>query len=255
MIMFAHERYQAISALLARKQRMAVGELHAALNVSVATLRRDLTVMERAGALVRVHGGVLHPQSVRSEPSFTTKSETSVSAKQAIAAGVAQLIPDGVAVFVDSGTTCLAVARMLFTRPSVHLITNSVPLLQEAYDRGVTVTAIGGQLRPVSGALVGGEALSSVDLFHAAWAVIGTSGITLDGGLMTTEVHEAGVKQYFLQHAKQRVVVADSTKWGVPSVVRFATWNDVNYWVTDRSLAVQHARAIERLGPKVIRCR
>ena len=71
--MFAHERHRSISNLLARKQRVTVADLQKALKISPATLRRDLAEMEKEGQLLRVHGGVLHPNAMRNEPSFRHK--------------------------------------------------------------------------------------------------------------------------------------------------------------------------------------
>jgi DeoR family transcriptional regulator, fructose operon transcriptional repressor len=64
MLMFAHERHQAIQQLLSRKRRLTVNALQRELKISSATLRRDLSELEEAHLVVRVHGGVVHPSAL-----------------------------------------------------------------------------------------------------------------------------------------------------------------------------------------------
>ena len=53
------ERQQEILARLESRGAMSIHELAAALFVSEASIRRDVALLERDGALRRVHGGVL----------------------------------------------------------------------------------------------------------------------------------------------------------------------------------------------------
>jgi len=252
--MFAHERHNAISQLVAKKERITVGSLQKTLKISSATLRRDLAEMEKGGKIVRVHGGVVHPQSMRGEPSFLRKSNEAVNAKRAIADSAARLVPDGASVFVDSGTTCLEIGRRLLARSGLTLITNSVLLLHEACLAGVPIVATGGELRTLSGALTGAVALGWLEYLQADWAFIGASGINAQA-VATTELSEAAVKRQFLCHARHRVLAADGTKWNQTAPVRFATWPDFECWLTSDSLSAADVKPVEQLGVKVTRCK
>ena len=57
--MFALERKQEIMTILKKENSMTVRKLAATLFVSEASIRRDLTVMEKEGLVKRVHGGVM----------------------------------------------------------------------------------------------------------------------------------------------------------------------------------------------------
>jgi len=253
--MFAHERHNAISELVSKKERVTVCALQKTLRISSATLRRDLAEMEKSGRIVRVHGGVVHPQSLRGEPSFLRKSHTSVEAKRSIAAAASGLVPDSASVFLDSGTTCLEIGRSLLARSGLTLITNSVPLLHEAYMIGAPILATGGELRPLSGALTGAVAVEWLEQhLQADWAFMGASGID-SCGVATTELGEAAIKRQFLRHARHAVLAADGTKWNQTAPVRFATWPEFEYWLTSDALPTMNIKPLKDAGVKVLRCK
>ena len=237
--MFTHERHRVIADLISREQRMTVQEIQTRVKVSPATLRRDLTEMEKAGLLVRVHGGVVHPQALRSEPSFSLKSRRAVEAKRTMAKAAAESVPDGSTVFVDSGTTCLEIGRRLLARSSVQVVTNSAPLLYEAYSSGAAIVALGGELRPISGALTGLLTLDWLARLRIGHAFLGASGLGPDGAA-TTELSEATIKTAVLQSvAKEggrRTLAADGSKWNQSALVRFAAWNEFDTWITSSEL-------------------
>src|SRR5882757_6472670 len=160
--MFAQERSNIIKKIVRKHRRMTFAELQQLVKVSPATLRRDLAELELAGDVIRVHGGVLDPCYVRTEVSFDERVVLNSSAKRAIAAAAALLVPSGATVLVDAGTTCLELGKILLGRKDVKLITNSVALMTAAFQGEAAVLCIGGELRKVSGALIGGAALSAL---------------------------------------------------------------------------------------------
>ena len=250
--MFAHERHRSISDLVTRKQRITVAELQKALKISPATLRRDLAEMEKEGLLLRVHGGVLHPNAMRREPSFRHKKGEAFSEKRAIARKAAELAGDGGTVFIDAGTTCMEIARLLLPRPEIKIITNSVPVLFEAWRTGMNVVAVGGELRTISGALTGAGAVEWAEHLHVDMAFIGASGADPDG-VSTTETSEAMVKQIFVTRRRKCILLADARKWNHPATVRFAHWGEIDTWVTSTLLSPADASVVENLGAKVLR--
>ncbi len=241
--MFTHERHRLIADLIAKDQRMAVRDIQKALSISPATLRRDLAEMEKAGLLVRVHGGVVHPQALRGEPSFSLKSRKAVAAKRAMAALASTKVPDGATVFVDSGTTCLEIGRRLLARPTVRVVTNSVPLIAEAYQNGNALLALGGELRPISGALTAHLCEAWLAELSLEWAFLGASALNPSGAL-TTELSEAAIKQQLLAQARHKVLAADASKWGESALVRFAPWEAFDLWITSGPLPADFAATL-----------
>ena len=212
---------------------MSFAELQNLVRVSPATLRRDLSELERAGDLIRVHGGVLDPLYARTEISFDERQQRLNTEKKFIAAKVNELIPAGSSVFVDAGSTCLEAGKLLMRRGDIRLITHSVALVAACSHAEASIICIGGELRKVSGALVGGPALNAFANLQFDFAVIGATGLN-SKGCWTTEFTETEIKKSIIARAKRRIILADQSKWQAPGTVLFSRWDDINDWVIDK---------------------
>ncbi|MDF3057249.1 MAG: DeoR family transcriptional regulator [Rariglobus sp.] len=246
--MFAQERHQAILTALEKQPSITLTALEGLLKASPATIRRDLTFLEKLGKLVRTHGGVLHPDHAQGEVSFDRKSRESLEAKLALAKSAAALVKPGATVFVDAGTTTLEIGRLLVARPQLTLFTNSVPLLSERPAADTRLIAIGGEVRSVSLALTGAGALEWVRRLRPDFAFLGASGIDASGGPCTTELSEAGVKGAIAAGARRAVVVVDSSKWDQPAAIRYANWAQIHDVFTDRAFTRAERTALTSHG-------
>lgn len=254
MLMIAHERHLRIRQVLAQRGSCTVAALRDLLGVSAATLRRDLTLLERLGEVVRSHGGVMDPSRTAGEPPFAGRMREAVEAKQRIAERAVALIPPGATVFVDAGSSALALGQRLLERGGHVLYTNSLPLLQDLRAQGAKLVCIGGERRDVSQALVGGLALDWLGRLHFDVAVLGASGLDAREGASTTELMEAAVKREVLQRAGRSILLADARKWGRPAAVCFSSWDRIADWVTDYQPTRRERETLRRLGTTVHTC-
>ena len=249
--MFAQERSNLIKNIVRKHRRMTFDQLQQLVKVSPATLRRDLAELDLAGEVIRVHGGVLDPSYVRTGLSFDDRAVLNSASKRSIAAAAALLVPAGATVLVDAGTTCLELGKALLGRKDVRLITHSMALVSAASQGDASVICLGGELRKVSGALIGGTALQALNLIHADVAFIGASGLDPKEGCSTTELFEAEIKINMLSRATQKVLLADRAKWRTPSTIHFAGWNAFTDWVTDEIPDPEEARRLSLDGLKI----
>ncbi|EFL28625.1 putative DeoR-family transcriptional regulator [Streptomyces himastatinicus ATCC 53653] len=109
----AERRHQMILRALRSGGPAAVADLSAQLNVSAATIRRDLLKLEEDGLLTRVHGGAVVEGG---DQPFAEVAEVRVADKDAIAVRAAGLVEDGQTVLLDIGTTAYRLARQLHGR-------------------------------------------------------------------------------------------------------------------------------------------
>jgi len=249
--MFAPERHRAIKEIVRKHRRMAFDELQRLLKVSPATLRRDLTELEQAREIIRVHGGVLDPGYARSEISFDERLLRNRAAKKDIAAKAVSLVPSGASVFVDAGSTCIEAGKALLGRKDIRLITHSLALLEAAFHEEAPILCIGGELRKVSGAFTGGAALGALDKLHADIAFLGASGLDPEHGCTTTELSEAEVKSAILSRSTRKILLADQTKWKNSSTVRFAEWKQLTDWITDKAPPANETKVLCNAGLKI----
>jgi len=247
--MFAHERHEAILLALEAGKPLTVPQLQRVLRVSGPTIRRDLAFLSDTGKVIRTHGAVVHPDHIDAELSFARKTRAALSAKIRLAEAAVRLVRPGQSVFVDAGSTAFEAGKRMLQVANLTVITNSIPLLSERPAASVRLIALGGEVRSLSLALVGGEAADWIRKLRLDAAFLGTSGLDLTEGPTTTEFSEAGVKSAVIAKAKRTVVLADASKWGRPAPICYARWAQVHDLITDQDRS--QAGGLAAAGTKI----
>lgn len=261
--MYAVERQQLIERILVEEGRVAVVDLARRFDVTTETVRRDLGVLEGAGAIVRVHGGaVAKDGDSTSEPTVFERASRHGAAKSAIAERALTVLGSGFhgSVFIDAGTTTAAVAAALADRLAevqqggqhVEAVTHSLTIAPTlAATDGVSLTVIGGRIRGITAAAVGADTVSAIRRLRPDVAFIGTNGVSAGFGLSTPDPDEASVKSAIVQSARRVVVVADASKHERELLVTFAPLEDVDVLVTDSEPPAALAAALADAGVEV----
>lgn len=248
----AARRRQRLAALVEARGAARLEELSAALGVSPATVRRDLNAISAAGRVRRVHGGAVVAHARADEPPFEDKAGAAALEKERIAAAALKLLSATDTLYLDSGSTVLALARLLHGWDRLTVVTNSLPVASELAGRGPRVIVLGGELRATSRAIVGPLTQHLLDELHVDRALMGTYGLSLEAGLTTTDPAEAFTKRLAMRRADEVIVLADSTKLGTSSFVAAGSMRDVDVLVTDAGFDTRAVRALARQGVRVV---
>src|ERR1041384_1421865 len=102
--MYAEERQQEILHRARAAGRVDVVSLADELDVTTETIRRDLTVLERAGVLRRVHGGAIPVERIGFEPALAARDSVLITEKERIAKAALAEGPSDGATILDPGT-------------------------------------------------------------------------------------------------------------------------------------------------------
>lgn len=237
--MLPEERRRQLIEHLTSNGSVNVPELCASLDVSPATVRRDLRTLERRGLLQRTHGGAVVPQSSTSyEPVHVDKRHRQISEKRAIAVKAADLVKDGEVVVLDSGSTTLYLARQLKRKQGLTIITTDLQIALELADvPEFQVIITGGKVRPHLYSLIGPFSEGPLHQLHANHAFVGADALDLDAGLTNANFEEAAAKRLVIDSANQRVLVADHTKFDRVSLAKVADLTDFDLVITDSNLS------------------
>ncbi|MDT0447582.1 DeoR/GlpR family DNA-binding transcription regulator [Streptomyces hesseae] len=252
--MYAPERQQEILRLARERGRVEVLSLAEDFRVTAETVRRDLKALDRAGLVLRVHGGAIPAGRLDFEPDLAERETTAADEKDAIArAALAELPADG-SVIIDAGTTAARLAGLLPLDATLTVVTHALPVAARLADHpGITLHLVGGRVRRRTRAAVDEWALRAYAEIHADVAFLATNGFSPDGGLTTPDLAEAAVKRAVAGAARRVVLLADSAKYGQRHFARFGDLADVDLVVTDTGLSPEDARAVELAGPAVVR--
>jgi DeoR/GlpR family transcriptional regulator of sugar metabolism len=259
--LLAEQRRALILAEVRERGGVRVNELTRKLLVSDMTVRRDLDVLARRGALEKVHGGAVPVTDASThEPGFEAKSSLEQSAKEEIAQAAAQLAKPGSAIALSGGTTTYALAQQLTEVPELTVVTNSVRVADvfHAAARGARASAgaatvvLTGGVRTPSDSLVGPVADAAIRTLHFDVLFLGVHGISAEAGLSTPNLAEAETNRQFVGSARRVVVVADHTKWGKVGLSSFATLAEVGTLVTDAGLPPEARKQMQEHVREVV---
>src|ERR1700712_1142803 len=115
-----------IVALITDRGSVSLPDLSETLDVSPATVRRDLADLEYQRLILRTHGGAMGVESLAELP-VTLRDSQFQDAKRAIAAAVARIVPrERYAVALSGGSTAATVARALSNHTDLTIVTNSL---------------------------------------------------------------------------------------------------------------------------------
>lgn len=250
--MLPRQRKRKIIELVTERNGQSVTELATELDVSEATIRRDLRQLAEEELIERSHGGALPVTSVGQERSYGQKEVQYLDEKRAIAELAVEEIHEGEVVLFDSGTTTMEVAKKAPSDGSIMGVTNSPLIALELAQGDGEVQLTGGSLRQRTRALVGPTAERFIESSNFDVAFMGTNGIDEDGVLTTPNADEAHIKELMIENAKRVILVSVAGKLGEQSFKRFGTISDLSVFITDQKLSSERRQWFEEADVRVL---
>ncbi|WP_147195313.1 DeoR/GlpR family DNA-binding transcription regulator [Pantoea sp. MBD-2R] len=235
--MKGQSRLDQIMDYLKSHNLVTVDQLVAAIEASPATIRRDLIKLDREGVISRTHGGVTLNRFIPAQPTTLEKMQRNLAEKQAIAVAAAGLVKSGDSVVLDAGTTMLELARQLTHLP-LRVITADlhIALFLSAFKQ-IEVTIIGGRIDDSSQSCIGEHGRRLLRNIYPDIAFVSCNSWSLEKGITTPTEEKAGLKEDLLANARQRVLLADSSKYGSWSLFCATPLQNLTDVITDKHLS------------------
>jgi len=232
---------------------VSVAELSQMLAVSEMTIRRDLALLESKSILHRVHGGAIAYQPTEGDRPFSDRSTRANPQKRIIGWLAAQLVQDDDRIILDAGTTTLQVAHNLTCKNRLTVITNNIPIsIGLSACPNITIVLLGGVVKHIELCTVGNMVKQALSLLSADKYFLSATSFSIGKGAMETDMAETEVKQAMLRSAEEVILVADSFKFELTSLIQVAPIYQIHKIVTDDGLPLETIHAIESQGVEVI---
>lgn len=238
MSIMPEERLERIRTLLSTFQHLSTSHIASDLGVSRETVRRDVLKLEEQGYLRRVFGGVSLAELKAEEP-IETRAQTKLKEKQKIARAAVNLLSAGQTLFIDAGSTISAFADELASLAGLTIITNSfdVALRLTSVNRphvdGHEIIVLGGNPNHSLKATYGATTINQIFLYKADFAFLSPVGLTHTDGASSYYRAEAEVARAMCMQARKVVILADHSKLGQTSLVKFCDVQQIDTLVTD----------------------
>lgn len=260
--MLAEQRYQKILDLMKDDGSVRVADLKKTMGVSPETVRRDLENMEEMGLIRRTRGGAfLNREGCGSAKlptayvPFEAREAEHPGSKGEVAGVALKFVEDGQSIALDSGTTSYELARLFRGKfQSLTVVTNSIAIINELSDaEGITLIGTGGVYRPEERAFVSDMAGMIFSKLSINTFFLTTCGISVDKGITYQRMDEIFVQEKMMEASDRTIVIADSSKLGVNSLVKMCDIDKVSMVITDSAASREQTEPFEQAGIRVER--
>lgn len=184
--MLTEKRQEEILKLLNAQGSVTVQDLKERFDASESTIRRDLTVLHKKGALIKVFGGAVQADLAidAADAQVSLRQKQHMEEKIRIARYAASLIKPDDFVYLDAGTTTGAMIPFIEEK-SAFFVTNAVSHGLRLVERGFRAAVLGGEIKASTEAVVGNEAYLSLKKYHFTKGFWGTNGVSRISGFTT----------------------------------------------------------------------
>jgi len=258
----AAERRMRIVELVNQHKTMTVPELVERIGASPASIRRDLVWLDDQGLITRTYGGAMalnHMQETLRQTSLSYRQRTTehVAEKQAIAQRAVDTISDGETVILDSGSTIGAMIPFLAAKRNLLIITNSLdstsallPIVDA--NPSLRVVTTGGALHVWSRSFLGMTAEHALRQFFVDKTFLAVRGISLQHGFTVPILEEVPIKRQMIASARETIVLADHTKFGLTFAIQIAPLSAAQRIITDTRAPREQLEQFEAAGPQIV---
>jgi DeoR/GlpR family transcriptional regulator of sugar metabolism len=227
-------RQKEILEILKEKNYVTVDYLSKEVHSSTSSIRRDLTFLENEGIVRRSHGGVTLLTTQPHLAPFAFRLHESRKEKAALAKAASKLIKPDTSIYIDSSTSTLHLYRYLTPDMNITVFTNNVQLVQILASNNITTYCIGGLISTQNKVItIGSFALDMIRNIYVDTMFFASSALSTDGIITDIDETETAIRRELFSHAKTKVFLCQSKRFGERSRFFVAGVSQLDYIVSD----------------------
>jgi DeoR/GlpR family transcriptional regulator of sugar metabolism len=244
------ERRQRLLEYIQQNNSGRIETLAVALEVSEATIRRDLALLESEGLISRTYGGAVSLKNATpSEHLFPEKRLFCPEEKLAIGIQAASMVNDGETLILDSGSTTYEIARNLTRHKNLTIITYDLFLVNSiTYDPSTTIILTGGTYREDFNVLIGPFAEDCLHQVRVNKAFLGAGAVDITHGVTASNFIGVQLKRLLIEAASQVILVADHTKFGKAELAKVCSLDQIDHIITDSGIEESVLHTFQQIG-------
>jgi DeoR family transcriptional regulator, fructose operon transcriptional repressor len=214
------KRLEIIKDYMKTHKDVQINEFSKVLDVSESTIRRDIKKLAKAGFLKELYGSIVLIETRNEDILLYDRLNENVDAKDKIGKKAARLIEDNSLVYLDAGSTTFHMVKFIRAK-NVRFVTNGINIGLELLRHGLKAHIIGGEMKLVTLAIIGEQAVDSITNYQFDLAFIGANGVDKNG-YSTPDPNEGVIKKQAIKNSKQAIILADSSKLNITTKFQFA---------------------------------
>lgn len=231
--MYNLERQTEILNILEKNKSISVSKLSEILYVSAPTVRRDLTILERQGRVLRTHGGVVLKQTAEKEIPLILREDQNSSSKKIIAQKAIQHINNGDVIFLDASSTVAHMIPYLKNFKDIVVVTNSPQTSIRLGNENIKNYCTGGLLLLHSIAYVGSDAEKFISNINANIFFFSSRGYVENENITDSSIEESAIKKAMLKNSEKSFYLCDNSKKNKKYIYNICNTKDVTDVITE----------------------
>lgn len=250
--MLALQRQRETLKILEQDGAVRVADLAERFSVTEETIRRDLSMLENAGRVIRSHGGAVLAVSKLQEVPHRQRELINKEAKLSIAREAVKRISENDSILLDASSSAVFLAQLLPDHP-MTVVTNSVLVAQVLADRQmIRVLSIGGVFMRETFSFYGPLAEKYLQEYHVGKLFFSCRGVDLQRGLTDPSDATARVKQEMIKIADERILLVDGSKFNLRALSVIDGVDAVHAVITDAEADTGFCDALRQRGIDVL---
>lgn len=231
------QRQNNIISLLNERGKMTPEEIASAVEVSMATLRRDFKELKEDGQIFVGYGYIQPANTIAKDSSmnisFLKRLSGNYEKKKLVVQKALELVKENDILFIGEGTTCYLFTKLLIKNFSkLKIITNGLHSLNAlSKAKKFDVEGIGGTLLTDFNSFVGPKAESMVEEIYVEKFFF-SCGSYIDG-TYDLNPFTGSLKKIVLNKSKEHYLLIDSTKFEAIAPFFVAKPEDIHRIITD----------------------
>jgi DeoR/GlpR family transcriptional regulator of sugar metabolism len=200
------------------------------------TIRRDFNLFQKNNIMTRTHGGGVDTQKISFELFMGKKMEVNADAKKRIARKALEYISPGDTILLDTGTTVFHLTNFLNNIEDLTVVTPSLAVASNLFwNKSAKLIVLGGYVKSWSPDLIGTLTEQNVSNLNFKTAFLGADGIHPEEGFFCDDLNSSNVVKAIIKSSQKVVVMADSSKIGNKSLIKYGDFKDVDLLITDNN--------------------
>ena len=237
-------RRKQIANYIAKQNSVTMTELVDTFQVSMNTIRSDISYLVRTGAVVKIYGGVQSAADIP-VPYFTSRATLNMGKKKAIARKAAEQIYENDIIYVDSGTTTMYLLDYVDPKLPVTVITPNLYVITSLANKPkVKLVVLPGVLDRRTNSLKETNTFLELSKYQIHKAFMACSGVTPDGHISVSTYLESEIKKTAVQKSEKNFLLADSEKFLDSRLLSYGTISQMSCVYSDAGL---HSEPLQML--------
>lgn len=241
------QRINEIAKMLEKDGYVKAKDLASQYQVSMETIRKDLTFLEEKGLAKKEYGGaVLNTLGIEKSYDFRKHKEDE---KKEIGRYVAEIVNQYQTILLDSGSTCASCCEYINMLPTKDIFTNSIVAFELLDGEHHNVFLLPGKKREKDQSVIGTWTEDYIAQIQVDVCILGTAGMLESLGPTCHSYQGMATKKKMIEKSDYVYVVADNSKFNEKGLYTVTTWDHVDGLITDQHISPQMYEKYKNLVP------